>query len=470
MQVPGFRIKRTIGRGGMATVYLAVQESLQREVVLKTMNRAKGEGKDFIERFLNEGRIIASLQHPHIVTVFDIGTIDHTVWIAMEYVGGGDLKARLETGVEPSDAIKLVLHVAQALGYAHARGIIHRDVKPANILFRTDGTVLLSDFGIAKRIQADSELTSTGTILGSPFYMSPEQAEGRSVDTRTDIYSLGVILFEMLAGQRPYRGDTAIKVIMQHVQAPVPSLPAAVAEYQPLVERMMAKSPDDRIPDAETLVKELQRHQAREVNLEFTADFRRPRRPESAISRLLRRYRWLAALVVAAGTASAGFLGAYLYAQTLGPSLIPRQAPPPVTAQSAIRETSNPRASGDVAAPERKVAKEEVVRALEWLARHSLKEDRLTQPPADNALYYFSRLLALDPQNETARRGFADIAERYIVLAEKEFSNRNYDKAQVYIALGLQVDPNNQGLLDLRSFIENRERSFIDTVLGLFRS
>ncbi|MDX1514070.1 MAG: serine/threonine-protein kinase, partial [Gammaproteobacteria bacterium] len=246
MEIPGFKIKETIGQGGMATVYLAVQESLSRDVVLKVMSTSHSEGSNFVDRFMNEGRIIAGLQHPHIITIFDIGNQDGRVWISMEYVNGGDLKSRIEMGMTPVEALELVVNLSSALDFAHKRGIVHRDVKPQNILFRRDGTALLSDFGIAKETQTDTELTSTGTILGSPFYMSPEQAEGMLVDGRTDIYSLGVMFYEMITGERPYPGDTAIKVIMQHIQSPVPKLPEEFARFQPLLERMMAKDRDDR--------------------------------------------------------------------------------------------------------------------------------------------------------------------------------------------------------------------------------
>jgi len=243
----------------MATVYLAIQESLEREVVLKCMDSERDGGSDFINRFLNEGRIIASLQHPHIITVHDIGTVHDMVWIAMEYVQGGDLKARLERSIEPIEALELVANIAQALGYGHQHGIVHRDVKPANILFREDGTALLTDFGIAKQVSQDNELTSTGTILGSPYYMSPEQAEGLQVDGRTDIYSLGVILYEMLTGERPYVGDAAVKVIMQHIQSPIPKVPESVRRFQPLINMMMAKNRDQRIATTDALVAEIRK-------------------------------------------------------------------------------------------------------------------------------------------------------------------------------------------------------------------
>jgi tRNA A-37 threonylcarbamoyl transferase component Bud32 len=476
MKVPGFQIKRTIGRGGMATVYLALQESLEREVVLKCMDseRESERERDFIGRFLNEGRIIASLSHPHIITVYDIGTVDDMVWIAMEYVQGGDLKARIEARpMEPPEALDLVSKVARALGYAHKHGIVHRDIKPANILFRSDGTALLTDFGIAKQTTVDNELTSTGTILGSPFYMSPEQAEGLAVDGRSDIYSLGVILYELLTGERPYQGDTAIKVIMQHIQSPVPRVPAAMKRYQPLIDHMMAKDRDARVADAEALLTEIGKltGEADEAGGDAAArDARRDgsgaaRRPWSARKRIGTLATSLALILAAMGVF-------YAYAITLQRAAIVRSAPP----QDAVAKNiaASPRAPAPAAplpasAPGG-VSQDEVVRALEVLAHKSLREDRLTQPPADNAQYYFSRLLALEPDHEAAKKGFQEIAERFVVLAEKEYSRRNYAKAQSYITLGLQVEPDNTGLRDLQSIIDNRERSLLETFLGLFGS
>ncbi len=468
MDVPGFKIVRTIGRGGMATVYLAVQESLDREVVLKCMDSDRDGDADFISRFMNEGRIIASLQHPHIITVHDIGTVQDMVWIAMEYVHGGDLKSRLEHKIEPAAALDLVTKVAQALGYGHHQGIVHRDVKPANILYRDDGTVLLTDFGIAKQVTQDAELTSTGTILGSPYYMSPEQAEGLQVDGRTDIYSLGVILYEMLAGERPYVGDAAVKVIMQHIQAPIPHLPGRASQYQPLIDMMMAKDRDERIADTDSLITEINKFTGEDSAQDDSRQSptrgsraTQPQPPWSPRKRLTTLLICTALIIAALGVF-------YAYANALKKAAVIRQRSETQTTSSAT-STALP-ALAPAPGGAGSVTNNQVVRALEALANNSLRDDRLTKPPADNAYYYYSRLLALEPDNATARKGFEDIAERFVVLAEQEFSKRNYNKAQSYIALGLEVDPGNRGLKDLRSFIEQREESLLDTFLGLFRS
>ena len=485
MEVPGYRVRETIGRGGMATVYLAIQESLEREVVLKVLNADQSDSKDFMERFINEGRMIASLRHPHIITIFDIGSTDDVIYIAMEYVDGGDLKARLGERLPGEDALEILTNIAGALGYAHDQGIIHRDVKPANILFRGDGTVLLSDFGIAKQVQVDSELTSTGTILGSPFYMSPEQAEGLEVDGRTDIYSLGVIFHEMLVGERPYLGDSAIKVIMQHIQSPEPKLPEDLTIYQPVLDLLMAKDRDRRVPDATTLIEEVKSFRVKHglVGDAGGVVVEMPPAPEeepeaskeksaAVLARILTSRNvtiLLSAILILIGC----FFGFYVYRELNRPPLIittrpsPTVATPDAPAPATSVQSQNAAAGAPAVAP-KGMKKRDVTRALSMLAKLALRDDRLTQPPADNAYYYYSRVLALDPGNEAARTGFTEIAERFVILAEEEFARKSYAKAQTYIALGLQVQPKNEALTTLQKFIENRKKSLIETFVDLF--
>jgi serine/threonine protein kinase len=477
MEIPGFDVKRTIGRGGMATVYLAIQQSLDREVVLKTLDTTHDESGDFFERFMKEGRIIASLRHPHIVTIFDIGTADDVLYISMEYVDGGDLRAKIENRLAPVRGLDLLAKIGNALEYAHKKGIVHRDVKPANILFRSDGTPLLGDFGIAKDFTVDKELTSTGTILGSPFYMSPEQAEGLPVDGRTDLYSLGVIFYEMLTGEKPYEGDSAIKVIMKHIQSPIPQLPPELNQFQPLLNKLMAKNRDQRIADAGQLVTEVEelREQVEGKkgrgmmtlhSLKLPLSARTRSRHDVASGHRSKTVRML----IGAGVflLVLGALGAYMIAQiNKPPSYLVRNPPSPVVQPPGAGAGGGAGAGTQGGAT---VDRKSAARALEWLARNSLRQDRLLSPPADNAHYYFSRLLEIDPNNEAAKQGFSAIAERYVVLAEEEFSHKNYAQAQAYITLGLQVDPNNKGLKTLRSMIETREKTFFENLADYFRS
>lgn len=477
MEIPGYDVKRTIGRGGMATVYLAIQQSLDREIVLKTLNTTRDESGDFFERFLKEGRIIASLRHPYIVTIFDIGSADDLLYISMEYVDGGDLRAKLENPLAPVRSLDLLDKIGQALAYAHKKGIVHRDVKPANILFRSDGTPLLGDFGIAKDFTVDKELTSTGTILGSPFYMSPEQAEGLPVDGRTDIYSLGVIFYEMLTGEKPYEGDSAIKVIMKHIQSPVPQLPPELDQFQPLLNRLMAKNRDQRIPDAGQLVtevaelrEEVEGKKGRSMmtlhtlKLPLSAGARARRGATAGRGSKALRMLALAAVMLLV----LGGLGAFIIAQMNEPQ-VRATNPPPITAPTAAASAGGARAGMQTGAGSA-VGRQRASRALEWLARNSLRQDRLMAPPADNAHYYFSRLLEINPNNDAARRGFSAIAERFVVLAEEQFSRKNYGRAQAYITLGLQVDPDNRGLETLRSMIETHEKTFLENLTDYFKS
>ncbi len=471
MEVEGFKIIRTIGRGGMGTAYLATQESLARAVVLKTMNAGE-EGaarEEFIERFLNEARIVASLRHPHIVTIYDIGNADGVLYISMEYLEGGDLKDRIRDGMHPGEALEVVEKVAEALGLAHKEGIIHRDVKPANILYREDGTPMLSDFGIAKRLKFDAELTSTGTILGSPVYMSPEQAEGMQVDGRTDIYALGVIFYEMLVGSRPYEGDSAVKIIMQHLQAPLPKFPRPFTAYQELLDLMMAKDREERFADTDALISYVQKLRLKTgvgPDSETASTVQRRAAGGGALQRKHLLWGALAAIFLMAS----GALSLYVYLEiTRVPSFssasrtgVPGYRPVP-EAKPAVSPDPVQTASPDV-------RRDEAIKALEWLAKTSFEKDHLTTPPADNAHYYYSRLLALDPENTLAKQGFSTIAERYVILAEKAFSAKNYTKARSYITLGLQVEPGNKGLLALRSFIETREKTLLERFISFFLS
>lgn len=260
MNIPGYTIIRELGQGGMATVYLARQDRLGREVALKVMKPLAIAGDDFISRFIKEGQIIAQLQHPQIVIIYDFDTADGLHYFSMEYLPRGTLAARIKEGLTPRDAIAIARLIAKALAAAHARGIVHRDVKPQNIMFREDGTAVLTDFGIARAARSSAEsmqLTGFGMVIGSPPYMSPEQSMGQPIDARSDIYSLGIVLYEMLTRQLPYQADDPISLAMKHCTAPIPRLPDDLKGYQPLLERMIAKKPEDRFSTAEQLIRYL---------------------------------------------------------------------------------------------------------------------------------------------------------------------------------------------------------------------
>lgn len=255
--IPGYDIEGEIGEGAMASVYLATQRSLERKVALKVMAAALAADPTFCERFLREGKTLARLSHPHTVTIHDIGNVGELYYMAMEYLPNGTLKERIAAGMTPEQGVTLIRQIASALGYAHAQGLVHRDVKPANILFRADGTAVLSDFGIAKSLDDRTQFTQAGFAVGTPSYMSPEQARGQEIDGRADLYALGVVLYEILVGKLPYTGTDALSTALAHLTEPLPELPVHNGRYQEVLRKLLAKDPAERFPDAAALLRAL---------------------------------------------------------------------------------------------------------------------------------------------------------------------------------------------------------------------
>ncbi|MGF6397687.1 serine/threonine-protein kinase PpkA [Pseudomonas frederiksbergensis] len=255
--IPGYDIDGEIGEGAMASVYLATQRSLERKVALKVMAAALAADPSFCERFLREGKTLARLSHPHTVTIHDIGHVGELYYMAMEFLPNGTLKERIAAGLTPEQGLIYIRHIASALGYAHGLGLVHRDVKPANILFRADGTAVLSDFGIAKSMDDRTQFTQAGFAVGTPSYMSPEQARGQDIDGRADLYALGVVLYEILVGKLPYTGNDALSTALAHLTEPLPELPVHHGRYQEVLRKLLAKDPADRFPDAAALLQAL---------------------------------------------------------------------------------------------------------------------------------------------------------------------------------------------------------------------
>ncbi|WLH12665.1 serine/threonine-protein kinase [Pseudomonas hefeiensis] len=257
IQIPGYDIEGEIGEGAMASVYLATQRSLERKVALKVMAAALAADPTFCERFLREGKTLARLSHPHTVTIHDIGNVGELYYMAMEYLPNGTLKERIAAGLSPEQGLIYIRQIASALGYAHGLGLVHRDVKPANILFRADGTAVLSDFGIAKSLDDRTQFTQAGFAVGTPSYMSPEQARGQDIDGRADLYALGVVLYEILVGKLPYTGNDALSTALAHLTEPLPELPVHHGRYQDVLRKLLAKDPAERFPDAAALLRAL---------------------------------------------------------------------------------------------------------------------------------------------------------------------------------------------------------------------
>lgn len=255
--IPGYSIIEELGAGGMATVFLATQDRLQREVALKVMKPVAGvDTHNFAKRFIKESRIIAQLRHPKIVTIYDFDSADGLLYFSMEHLPGGTLSQRIKYGIDLDAAITIARDVADALAYAHARTVIHRDIKPQNILFHEDGSPVLTDFGIAEHKVMDADatrLTQINTMIGSPAYMSPEQITGQPLDQRSDLYSLGIVLYEMLTGRPPYQHGDTMALAMMQLTEPMPVLPQGLLQLQPILDRLLAKQPEERFASAQQL-------------------------------------------------------------------------------------------------------------------------------------------------------------------------------------------------------------------------
>jgi serine/threonine protein kinase len=233
-------------------VFLAESEKAGELVVLKVFREVpdKVEAHDTFNRFLQEYELVSRIRHPNVVRIHDLGIADDHAYIAMEYFSGGDLRARMRQPVTPVAALKVLAQIVRALAAIHGVGVLHRDLKPGNVMMRGDGTVALIDFGLAKQLALEAEITGTGEIFGTPYYMSPEQGHGEDVDVRSDFYSLGVIFYEMLMRRKPYNARSVMAVIYLHRNGPMPSLGEGLQRYEPLMKRLLAKAPADRFQSA----------------------------------------------------------------------------------------------------------------------------------------------------------------------------------------------------------------------------
>ena len=406
-QIEGYRIHRVIGHGGMSTVYLAEQLSLRRKVALKVMLAEALADEVSRARFENEARTIARLEHPNIVGIYEVGrTADGLPFYSMPYLARGHLAQRKMAGDQPKVAA-LVRHLLDALDFAHKRGVVHRDVKAENVLFDDADRPMLADFGIALRRGGGPRLTSAGLAVGSTAYMPPEQARGNEVDRRVDLYSLGVLTWEMLTGKLPYCAGDALAMALKHLQDPIPRLPPSVKHWQGFMDKALAKRPEDRYGSAREMLQaldEIERRAGRGfVAVEVPSDA--PMAPQRQ-----RRHGWaLAAALVAIAGGALAFLLARPDAPTGRWQHLPDAAPadvglpaPEAGAQTGVLPGLGTEPTG------------ESVTAFIANAEQQLREGRLLAPPNGNAwdsLEAAWRANPNDPQvHETTARVFDALA------------------------------------------------------------
>jgi serine/threonine-protein kinase PpkA len=495
LEIPGLTILDEIGRGGMARVYLALQNSLQRPVAVKVLNQP--ETSEFHDRYLIEGRYIAALSHSNIVEIYDVGESNGYYYLVMEYLPGGDLKGKIRDGMKPATAMKLGARIAACLDYLHGQGIVHRDLKPENILFRDDSNPILTDFGIAKLLEHAEQVTQQGILLGSPFYLSPEQADYEAeIDGRSDFYSLGVILYELLTGERPFTANSFAAIIMAHRECPVPRMTGKAARYQHIIDKLMAKRPEDRYQNGAELIQAIRQVEKSRESL------RKDEAAHAVGKRVPGRFSYKGGFkeaVLAIGSLSLALQvmfgsdkpvvapvvkqvevtmpaevitvkppqvlitvdapEAEVVVKQPQPQLSPLEQPQPQQVQSQPSPVEQPisQAKPKVrkAAPAAKPRLSEVDRLFR-LAYARMDADRLSLPKGDSALHYFSKILSLEPDNLAAHAGLRQIVRWYARQAEQLLANGNTKRARSYLDRGLAIDEDNPMLLALEQSIQPR--------------
>ena len=495
ISIPGYAIERELGVGGMARVYLAIQTSLERRVALKVMAPALAADSSFSKRFLREARTIASLTHPHIVAVYEVGvTHDHLHYFSMQFLPGGDFAQRMRKGVEQGEIIRVLTGIAKALGFAHQQGVVHRDVTPGNIMFDAADTPLLTDFGIARALSGSTRITSTGVSIGTSNYMSPEQARGGEVDARSDLYSLGALAFEALTGHPPYQGPDGFAVAYAHVFEPIPRLPQDLGHWQAFIDQALAKDPKDRFASADAFIAALQRIPAAAPAAPKPVPARGAPVPASApvaasvparsasaaIDNLARQvgpaparsasgsfppWARIGLVVVLLAGIAATVYGIWLRPRAsqppasvaaTNPPATPAPvtpAPPPPAPVPQPTTAGDPPVAGGIDAPVEGPAipdapaadpaldpsalpvdapvapapaaefivatPAERIQTFLELGQALLKMQRLLLPAEANAVLFYSRVLALQPDNESARAGLSAVVDAYLALADE---------------------------------------------------
>ncbi len=454
IHIPGYRILRPLGEGGMASVYLAVQESLDREVALKVMAAALVANPEFTERFIKEGRITAQLSHPNLVTVYDIGSHGSIYYLAAEFISGGTLKDRIGNGMSVAEVLDVACDVARGLEYAHKKGVVHRDVKPGNILFKSDGTAVLADFGIAKAMDNSSGMTMAGSSIGTPDYMSPEQARAEQVDGRSDLYSLGAVLYEMLVGNPPYTGSDPFSIALAHVTQPVPQLPEPHQWLQPLLDGLMAKSLEQRFVNGSDFIAATEKLLAASPEAVAALQGHAVRTRGRTASRLTgahTAYRqqavrpswfWpvigVVALLVALAVAGLILRGG---GEKAVPEPVPITHSDGDTISALLLQADTFR---DIGANPNNPNYQP--------ARH------LVFPEGECAVDLYHRVLLLEPDNTAANAGLDAIAGWYQARAEKLCEIENWGSCRITAEDGLKARPDHAGLKSLVETAQARQR------------
>lgn len=419
IKIPGYRIIRQIGEGGMSVVYLAYQESLKREVALKIMRPVIADEGNVVKRFKQEAEIIAKLYHPNIVSIYDVGSVDeYTLFYAMPYLQHGDLTGFAYHNDE--ELIKVMSGLCQGFAYAHAQGVVHRDIKPENILFDQFGNVKIADFGIALS-SGKRRFTKDQRIIGSIHYLSPEQARSKHVDARSDIYGLGAILYEILTGKPVFDAPDDLAIMMAHVESPVPRLPNKLAHWQDIIDRCLAKSPNQRFQSMQALQNAIE---------QLT-----PQIKQGPIKQLKAwPYLMVSLLLLMAMAVWQLWPTGDSFNSEMRPKQTEIQLNKDKTADFVRGQPAQTTAieHDELATNQEPQLSPQTVSRLLDQAKQNIQRKQLTTPDDNNALDKLLKVLADQPQHGEAKTLLSDINDGYFELAYQSVLANNYAQAEQF--------------------------------------
>lgn len=507
IDLPGYKVENLLGQGGMAAVYRAKQLRLDRDVAIKILNPAYTSDKNYCERFLREARIAAKLAHSNIVQIFDADVYEDNYYLTMELVPGGELHAHMRRGLTANEIIGVLEPLCSALDHAHKQGYIHRDIKPTNILFRQDGTPVITDFGIARPMQSETGLTLTGTMVGTPKYMSPEQALAKDLDAKSDLYSLAVITYEMFTGVPPYLSDSSVSVAIKHINDPIPQLPRGFEPLQAFFNQALAKDPAQRFENGKFFigalkkaVQKLDETQALSVDTkaitvlsnssdetikstaiegEYISKITRP------VTQALRKI--LEITGISTSPQRKGIVKGFVFAASIvlivfaaGTLKNNFSEQPGPQSESQSQSQSQPEADNTIVSAESDIPEEVIQPPVKEPEPKIVKASAPPPPPADAGLdektkrtiaayldkadrylerdsatradKIYLRIERLAPKHPALKPLGVRIADSYVVLAQREIDKKDWEDVDVWVARGLKHVPNHQKLKQMSTY------------------